>query len=257
MSVSYAVDFAALHPARPARDDDRRGRERVEPVHVPDEDPEPARTARSSAWRAWRSPCRSPGFAYLVLGGVPGALGHDRRGQSRGRWSARRLTYFVFNTLLIAVAIGLATHQSILPVWNQNFLWSAPSYFVGAGVRARRRVGVSSGSGIWMALLPSRAAVSHLSHLQDLHRAHRRRAAARAGDGRSAPGDDRGAGAGDRRQGSDRAVAHPPRAGVRRRPGQGARACRTARFRASRPRRCCTTSASSPCPSTSCRSPAR
>jgi uncharacterized protein YwlG (UPF0340 family) len=28
-------------------------------------------------------------------------------------------------------------------------------------------------------------------------------------------------------------------------------------FRASRPRRCCTTSASSPCPSTSCRSRAR
>ena len=45
-------------------------------------------------------------------------------------------TYFVINTLAIATAIALTTRQSILRIWNENFLWSAPSYFVGAGVAA-------------------------------------------------------------------------------------------------------------------------
>ena len=49
--------------------------------------------------------------------------------------------YFVCNTLLIATAIGLSTQQSIGRVWNENFLWSAPSYFVGAGRGGRRRRG--------------------------------------------------------------------------------------------------------------------
>src|SRR5262245_20280415 len=41
-------------------------------------------------------------------------------------------TYFVCNTALVATAIGLSTRQSIVRVWNENFLWSAPGYFVGA-----------------------------------------------------------------------------------------------------------------------------
>ena len=44
--------------------------------------------------------------------------------------------YFIFNTCLIAIAVALATKQSFIAVWNQNFLWSAPSYFVGAGAAA-------------------------------------------------------------------------------------------------------------------------
>ena len=47
--------------------------------------------------------------------------------------------YFVFNTLLVATAIALSTRQPIVRVWNENFLWSAPSYFVGALAAARRR----------------------------------------------------------------------------------------------------------------------
>ena len=40
--------------------------------------------------------------------------------------------YFVVNTMMIATAIALSSGQSVLRVWNENFLWSAPSYFVGA-----------------------------------------------------------------------------------------------------------------------------
>jgi diguanylate cyclase (GGDEF)-like protein/putative nucleotidyltransferase with HDIG domain len=44
--------------------------------------------------------------------------------------------YFVINTTMIATAIALSTRQNVVKVWNENFLWSAPSYFVGAGAAA-------------------------------------------------------------------------------------------------------------------------
>ena len=61
-------------------------------------------------------------------------------------------TYFIFNTLLIATAIGLSTRQSIVRVWNENFLWSAPSYFVGA-LAAAIAASVIERGGYWMASL--------------------------------------------------------------------------------------------------------
>ena len=102
-----------------------------------------------------------------------------------------------------------------------------------------------------------RADLPDLPDLQGLSRPDRRRAAARAADLGSPPGDDRSAGARDRRQGSEHADAHPPRADLRRAHGEGRRAVDRRKSSASRRRRCCTTSASWPCPSTSCRSPAR
>ena len=44
--------------------------------------------------------------------------------------------YFLINTTMVATAIALSTRQSLIKVWNENFLWSAPSYFVGAGAAA-------------------------------------------------------------------------------------------------------------------------
>ncbi len=150
---------------------------------------------------------------------------------SRGRWSAAATTYFIFNTCLIAIAVALATRQPFIAVWNQNFLWSAPSYFVGAGAAALATWAVTT-SGVWLALLALAAALSHLPHLQGLPRPHRRRAPARRGDGGPAPGDDRSAGARDRRQGSDGAVAHPPRPGLRRPASRAGSGCPTTRSRA-------------------------
>ncbi len=45
-------------------------------------------------------------------------------------------TYFLLNTGQIATAIALSTRESIAVTWNSNFLWTAPSYFVGAGTAA-------------------------------------------------------------------------------------------------------------------------
>src|SRR5262249_28246527 len=41
-------------------------------------------------------------------------------------------TYFLLNSGLIASAIALSSRSAIVKTWYGNFLWSAPSYFVGA-----------------------------------------------------------------------------------------------------------------------------
>jgi diguanylate cyclase (GGDEF)-like protein/putative nucleotidyltransferase with HDIG domain len=132
MSVSYAVDFASLlllgapqtiviAAVSAWSQCTFRIRER-NPAH---------RTLFSMAslvitvWAA--------GLAYTALGGTPGRLEF---------WSgipalaAAATAYFLVNTVLVAAAIGLSTETSILKVWEKDFLWSAPSYFVGAGAAA-------------------------------------------------------------------------------------------------------------------------
>ena len=58
-------------------------------------------------------------------------------------------TYFLVNTAMVATAIALSTHQPVSKVWNENFLWSAPSYFVGALVAAGA-VGITALSMKWI-----------------------------------------------------------------------------------------------------------
>ena len=58
--------------------------------------------------------------------------------------------YFVGNTILVATAIGLSTSRALSGIWNENFLWSAPSYFVGAR-RGGLAAWVVQRGGFWMA----------------------------------------------------------------------------------------------------------
>ncbi len=150
MSVSYAVDFASLLLLGPN---------------------ETMLVAVTSAWSqcTFRMKTKNPvyrtlfsmaclaitvqasGFAYESLGGVPGTLAHDVFGLAKPLVGAAT-TYFIFNTCLIAIAVSLATKQSFISVWNQNFLWSAPSYFVGAAAAAIFTLAVMT-SGVYLALL--------------------------------------------------------------------------------------------------------
>jgi diguanylate cyclase (GGDEF)-like protein/putative nucleotidyltransferase with HDIG domain len=159
MSVSYAVDFASLLLLGP------------NPTML---------VAIASAWSqcTFRMKERNPlyrtmfsmacltitvqaaGLAYLWLGGVPGHLGHDLQSLAKPLVAAAT-TYFVFNTALIAIAISLSTHQPFVQIWNENFLWSAPSYFVGAGAAALATWALSA-SGFWLA--PLTAAPLYLTY---------------------------------------------------------------------------------------------
>jgi diguanylate cyclase (GGDEF)-like protein/putative nucleotidyltransferase with HDIG domain len=158
MSVSYAVDFAALLLL---------GADATMWV------------AATSAWSqcTFRTQARSPlhrtlfsmaslvltvkatGLVYGWLGGPPPGAAISVFGWS----SASELqiakplvgaatVYFVCNTAFIATAISLSTRQQVFGVWNENFLWSAPSYFVGALASAVAASVVARG-GYWMASL--------------------------------------------------------------------------------------------------------
>ena len=152
MSISYAVDFAALLLL---------GADETMVV------------AATSAWSqcTFRTQSRAAmyrtlfsmaslvltvkaaGLVYVWLGGLPPDPHAPARGDPE---AARRRGHGVFrrNTALIATAIGLSTKQGIVRVWNENFLWSAPSYFVGA-LAAAAAAWVIQRGGYWTALLTS------------------------------------------------------------------------------------------------------
>jgi putative nucleotidyltransferase with HDIG domain len=158
MSVSYAVDFASLLLLGPN---------------------ETMIVAAVSAWSqcTFRIKERNPtyrtlfsmaclvvtvqaaGRFYIWLGGSPGQF--DPLTLAKPLVGAAT-AYFVINTAMIATAIALSTRQSVVKIWNENFLWSAPSYFVGAGAAAAA-VGVLNFVSIrW--LLPLAAAPLYLTY---------------------------------------------------------------------------------------------
>jgi diguanylate cyclase (GGDEF)-like protein/putative nucleotidyltransferase with HDIG domain len=149
MSVSYAVDFAALLLLGPREtmivaaasaysQCTFRIKER-NPLH---------RTMFSMACLVLT--VQAAGLVYLRLGGIPGDL--DLTSLPKPLVGAAT-TYFIVNTLTIATAIALSTRQPIVRVWNENFLWSAPSYFVGAGAAAVASWMVVGLSAQWLVLL--------------------------------------------------------------------------------------------------------
>ncbi len=153
MSVSYAVDFAALLLL---------GADAAMIVSA------------ASAWSqcTFRAQTRPPmyrtlfsmaslvltvkatGVIYARLGGPPFGADFTLASIARPLMVAATV-YFLANTAFVATAIGLSTRQPIPRVWNENFLWSAPSYFVGATVAAGLAFAVKSGGNgaYWMAAL--------------------------------------------------------------------------------------------------------
>ena len=152
MSVSYAVDFLTLLLLGPN---------------------ETMIVAATSAWSqcTFRMTQRNPlhrtlfsmaclvitvqaaGEVFFRLGGIPGLGAVSLSGMAKPLVGAA-CAYFVFNTVLVATAIALSTNQSVFGVWNENFLWSAPSYFVGAlAAGGVSQVLSHSGAAYWLAPL--------------------------------------------------------------------------------------------------------
>ena len=152
MSISYAVDFAALLLLGAN-----------ETMFV----------AATSAWSqcTFRVQTKSPvyrtffsmsslvltvklaGLVYTWLGGMSSDMPLQLSTIAKPLVGAATV-YFVANTALIATAIGLSIKQRIFRVWNENFLWSAPSYFVGA-LAAAAAAWVIQRGGYWTAGLTS------------------------------------------------------------------------------------------------------
>jgi diguanylate cyclase (GGDEF)-like protein/putative nucleotidyltransferase with HDIG domain len=151
MSVSYAVDFLALIVLGPNQT---------------------MLVAATSAWSqcTFRMSTRNEfyrtlfsmasliisvkaaGDAFYALGGTPGLADLSLAGMARPLIGAAG-SYFVLNTVLVATAIALSTNQSVFKVWNENFMWSAPSYFVGALAAAGVSIVIGGSTNYWIALL--------------------------------------------------------------------------------------------------------
>jgi diguanylate cyclase (GGDEF)-like protein/putative nucleotidyltransferase with HDIG domain len=63
------------------------------------------------------------------------------------------IAYFLLNTGLIATAIALSQREPLVATWHANFLWSAPSYFVGAFTAAAATAFVRNTTYWWLAPL--------------------------------------------------------------------------------------------------------
>ncbi|MDO8793112.1 MAG: HD domain-containing protein, partial [Vicinamibacterales bacterium] len=147
MSVSYAVDFASLLLIGPHATMLVAAASALSQCHLNTRTRTPVhRTLFSMA--ALVLAVEGAGLAFRLLGGGPVtgfvALAEPLVGAAT--------VYFLINTVLVAAAIALSTDDSVIGTWRQNFLWSAPSYFVGAG-SAALAVWVISRFGYWMAPL--------------------------------------------------------------------------------------------------------
>ncbi|MGH9256495.1 MAG: putative bifunctional diguanylate cyclase/phosphodiesterase [Vicinamibacterales bacterium] len=121
------------------------------------------------------------GWVFTTLGGRVGILTAD----VVSALVAAALVYYLLNTSIVATAVGLSTNQSVWRVWQSNFLWTAPSYFVGAGAAAAAAGAWTAG---WGWLIPLAAAPVYLTfrsyriyleriaaeerHREEMHRLH-------------------------------------------------------------------------------------
>ena len=96
------------------------------------------------------------GWVFTILGGQVGTL---TVGVLKALVAAA-LVYYLLNTSIVATAVGLSTNQPVWRVWQSNFLWTAPSYFVGAGAAAAAAGAWTAGYG-W--LIPLAAAPVYLT----------------------------------------------------------------------------------------------
>src|SRR5947209_925074 len=149
MSVSYAVDFASLLLIGPDLTMIVAAASAFSQCSLNSKDRNPFyRTLFSMA--SLVVTVQGAGLAFHLLGGRVGT-GMPVMMLARPLVGAATVS-FLLNTGFIATAIALSTRDRIDTVWHANFLWSAPSYFVGAGVAALAAAIVER-AGYWLAPL--------------------------------------------------------------------------------------------------------
>ena len=132
MSVSYAVDFASLLLLGPHATMLVAAGSAFSQCHLNNKERNPVyRTLFSVA--SLVITVQATGLAFHLLGGAATQMSLTALARPL---VAAATVYFLLNTGLIATAIALSTKTPIVSTWHNNFLWSAPSYFVGAGSAA-------------------------------------------------------------------------------------------------------------------------
>src|SRR5882724_11057322 len=148
MSVSYAVDFASLLLLGPHNTMLVAAGSAFSQCHLNSKEQNPLyRTLFSVA--SLVITVQAAGLAFHLLGGNQSAMSISVLARPL---VGAATVYFLLNTGLVATAIALSTRTPIVSTWHNNFLWSAPSYFVGAGSAALAAAFVEH-AGYWVAPL--------------------------------------------------------------------------------------------------------
>ena len=131
MSVSYAVDFAALLLLGPHETMFVAAGSALSQCHLNNKERNPIhRTLFSMA--SLVITVQGAGLAFRLLGAPSGPLNVSDLTTLAKPLVGGATAYFLLNTGLVATAIGLSSGERVTTTWQDNFLWSAPSYFVGA-----------------------------------------------------------------------------------------------------------------------------
>jgi diguanylate cyclase (GGDEF)-like protein/putative nucleotidyltransferase with HDIG domain len=148
MSVSYAVDFASLLLLGPHNTMLVAAGSAFSQCHLNSKEQNPLyRTLFSVS--SLVITVQAAGLAFHLLGGTQSSMSFTVLARPL---VGAATVYFLLNTGLVATAIALSTRTPIVSTWHNNFLWSAPSYFVGAGTAALAASFVEH-AGYWVAPL--------------------------------------------------------------------------------------------------------
>jgi diguanylate cyclase (GGDEF)-like protein/putative nucleotidyltransferase with HDIG domain len=148
MSVSYAVDFASLLALGPDLTMIVAASSAFSQSHLNKKERSPLyRTLFNIS--ALIVTVQGAGLAFSML--IHAGPANPMTAIARPLVGAATV-YFLLNTGLVATAIALASGERIAGIWHTNFLWSAPSYFVGAGTAAAA-VWLITNAGWWVAPL--------------------------------------------------------------------------------------------------------
>jgi diguanylate cyclase (GGDEF)-like protein/putative nucleotidyltransferase with HDIG domain len=148
MSVSYAIDFASLLLLGPHETMLVAAGSAFSQCNLNSKDRNPPyRTLFSMA--SLIITVQAAGLAFRLLGYAGPAT--PLTDVARPLVGAATV-YFLLNTGLVATAIAFSSRERIATTWQTNFLWSAPSYFVGAGTAALA-VSFITHAGYWIAPL--------------------------------------------------------------------------------------------------------
>jgi diguanylate cyclase (GGDEF)-like protein/putative nucleotidyltransferase with HDIG domain len=72
--------------------------------------------------------------------------------------------YFLFNSVLVAAAVAFSSADRLLRVWKRDFLWSSPTYYMGAVIAVLAVIVTDQGGAAWVVILAAPAYLTYRSY---------------------------------------------------------------------------------------------